>query len=192
MALSDKIVEVLTEFGMDTVPALQSSLKSKLSAKSAKYGTRRNSSSDLANSIKFTFPKSSGSIVFVLSMNEYGLAIDGGRKAAPVSSDGQESLQDWAKKQGVAESFRKKDLEARLGRQSKSKRKVKKSLKKMSFDRAAKTISFLVARKLKKKGFDGNGFFTEIIKDGRVEELGKKLKEVIKSEIKIEVLSELQ
>lgn len=192
MTTSDKIVAILTEFGMNTVPDLQRSLKSKLMAKSSKYGTRRNSSSDLANSIKFTFPKSSGSISFVISMNEYGEAIDSGRKASGVSSEGQNSLMDWAKKQGVAEKLRKKDLETRLGRQSKSKRSNKKQLKKMPFERAAKSIAFLVARKLKKKGFEGNHFFSEIIRDGRVDELSAKLKEVIKSEIRIEVLTGLK
>jgi hypothetical protein len=192
MAITDEIVKVLTEFGKDTVPDLQRSLKSKLSAKSSKYGTRRNSSSDLSNSIKFSFPKSSGSISFVLSMNEYGEAIDSGRKAHGVSSEGQESLIDWAKKQGVAENYRKKDLETRLSKQGKSTRKNKKKLVKMPFDKAAKTIAFLVARKLKKKGFEGNGFFSEIIKDGRVEELSAKLKEIIKSEIRIEVISGLK
>lgn len=187
MAVSDNIVKVLTEFGKDTVPALQSSLKSKLSQKASKYGTRRNSSSDLANSIKFSFNNSTTSTTFILSMADYGDAVDGGRKAAPVSEKGQKSLEDWAKKQGIAESLRKKDLETRLGRQSKSKRKIKKDLKKMPFDRAAKAISFLVARKLKKHGFDGNNFFKEVMKDGRLEQLETKLKEVIKTDIKIEL-----
>jgi hypothetical protein len=191
-SISDQIVKVLTEFGKTTVPDLQSSLKSKLTAKSNKYGSRRNSSSDLANSIKFSFPSSGGSISFVLSMNEYGEAIDSGRVAAGVDAKGQENLIDWAKKHGIAENFRKKDLATRLANQRSGKGKSKKVLKKMPFENAAKAIAFLVGRKLKKKGFEGNGFFREIIKDGRVEELKLKLSEIIKSEIRIEVKSGLK
>lgn len=192
--ISDKIVKILTEFGMDTVPALQRSLKEKLSQKASKYGTRNSkTNSNLSDSIKFTFPKASGSISFVISMNEYGEAVDGGRvpdKKAGTSTDRTDALIDWAKTRGVAESFRKKDLTERLSRQSKT--KSKKKLKKMPFDNAAKSIAYLVSMKLKKKGFEGNHFFSEVIKDGRVEELSKKLKEVIKSDIRIEVLTGLK
>ncbi len=197
MKVSDQIVKVLTEFGKDTVPALQRSLKEKLSAKSSKYGSRRSkSNSDLSDSIRFTFPaKGDNTISFVLSMNEYGEAVDSGRvpdKKAGSSNERTVSLVDWAKTAGVAENFRKKDLATRLAAQGKSKNKNKKPLKKMPFENAAKAIAFLVGRKLKKHGFDGNNFFSEIIKDGRVEELSSKLKEIIKSEIRIEVISGLK
>ena len=192
MALSDEIVKVLTEFGEKTVPDLQSSLKSRLTEKSNKYGTRRNSSSRLANSIKFNFTNRADALVFTISMADYGKFVDGGRNPGGVSEYGQKSIAEWSKKQGVAESYRKKDLETRLGRQSKSNRKNKKKLTKMPFDRAAKTIAFLVSRKLKKQGFEGNNFFRDIINDGRLDELNDKLREVIKNEIKIEILSELK
>lgn len=191
MALRDDIINVLTEFGMETVPDLQTNLQKKLSAKSARYGTRGQNKSRLSASIKFSFPKKTSNISFVLSMNEYGLILDSGRSSGGVESNAK--IEEWANRYGVTESFRKKDLQSRLEQQGKNKTKrKKKTLKKMPFERASKQIGFLVRRKLKEKGYDGNHFFSEIIKDGRVEFLKEKLSALIKKDVRIEILQAIE
>lgn len=191
MAVSDNIVKVLTEFGKQTVPDIRVSLKKKLYENAAKSKSRiSRSESNLAPSIKFEFPEKGDKLTFVISMHEYGMALDGGRVADKVSSSSTkrtDDLIDWANAYGRAESYRIKDLATRLAKQGKSKIKNKKPLKKMPFDNAAKVVAYMVSMKLKKHGFDGNNFFKEVMKDGRLEQLETKLKEVIKTDIKIEL-----
>ena len=50
-----------------------------------------------------------------------------------------------------------------------------------------KQLSFLIARKIHKKGYDGNQFFSEVINDGRLEKLEKDLMEAAQNEVLIEI-----
>ena len=54
----------------------------------------------------------------------------------------------------------------------------------MPFDRAAKTLAFLISRKISKKGYKGNYFFTEVINDGRQEILAQQIRQQYGKEIK--------
>ena len=63
----------------------------------------------------------------------------------------------------------------------------KKKLTKMPFERAAKIAGFLIARKLKNKALEPTNFFNEVINDGRLDELKSKLKELIKTDIVLNI-----
>ena len=122
-------------------------------------------------------------------MPEYGEAVDKGRKAAGVSKEGQDSIAKWGKSRGYVGSFASKTLEARLKKQSENKtNRKKKALKKPSFDKQVKSFVYVVSRKLRLKGYKGNGFYTEVISDGRLDKLKEDLAKVLKTNIGIEII----
>lgn len=188
MALNDEIRKVLSEFGLKLTIDTKQSLKQKLDARASKYGGRKRTSrleASMDNQPPITYK--GGVLTFRFVMNDYWDIVDGGRKASNVSEDGQKKIADWSALSGLAEKIRVSDLEARKQRQSLSKRKGLKTLKKMPFDRAKKAAGYLVARSLKKKSLEPTNFFTDVINDGRLDELKERLKELVKSEIKIEI-----
>lgn len=190
MAINDDIVNILTEFGSELLKDTQTSLKARLKSanQSRLYGL-------LGKRNNFKVEQKGDSIHFVYELPkeaDYAKYVDSGRKAGNVSREGQKSIQDWAKRHGVVESFRVKNLATRKDLQSKNKtNRPKKTLKKMPFDMASKQIAFLVARRLKSKTLKGNQFYTDTVNDGRIKELQDKLKIMIKKEVLIEVRKSL-
>ena len=187
MALNDEIRKVLSEFGLKLTIDTKQSLKQKLDARASKYGGRKRTSRLEASAKALPVTYQGGVLTLKFEMNDYWDIVDGGRKASNVSEDGQKKIADWSALSGLAEKIRISDLEARKQRQSLSKRKGLKTLKKMPFDRAKKAAGYLVARSLKKKSLEPTNFFTDVINDGRLDELKERLKELVKSEIKIEI-----
>lgn len=187
MALNDEIRKVLSEFGLNLTIDTKQSLKQKLALASSKYGGRKRTSRLEASAKALPVTYQNGVLTLKFEMNDYWDIVDGGRKASNVSEDGQKKIADWSALSGLAEKIRISDLEARKQRQSLSKRKGLKTLKKMPFDRAKKAAGFLVARSLKKKSLEPTHFFTDVINDGRLDGLKERLKELVKSEIKIEI-----
>jgi hypothetical protein len=188
MALNDKIKDLLNEFGLKLTNDTKASLRSKLDERTSKHGGRKRISR-LENSAKaLPITYSGGVLRFTFVMNDYWDIVDKGRRPGSVSEDGQEKIAEWSGLSGLAEKIRISDLEIRKAKQSLSKRKTGlKKLKKMPFDRAKKAAGFLVARSLKKKTIEPTNFFTEVIRDGRIEELQKRLSELIKTDIIINI-----
>lgn len=187
MALSDDIVNILDEFGTKLKEDLQQSLRDK----GVTFGGQ---DSKLSNKIQFEIDQKGSSVTFKLKMPEYGEAVDKGRKAANVSKEGSESISNWAKRKGLVGKIASSSLEARLKVQAeaKSRNKTKKNwktLKKPSFEKQLKAATYLVKRKIERKGYEGNHFFSEVVEDGRIEELNKQLSEVIKTNIQIEIIN---
>ena len=187
MALNDEIRKVLSEFGLNLTIDTKQSLKQKLDARASKYGGRKRTSRLEASAKALPVTYQGGVLTLKFEMNDYWDIVDGGRKASNVSEDGQKKIADWSALSGLAEKIRISDLETRKQKQSLSKRKGLKTLKKMPFDRAKKAAGYLVARSLKKKSLEPTNFFTDVINDGRLDELKERLKELVKAEIKIEI-----
>lgn len=182
MALSDEIVRILEEFGTVTKDDLQQSLRDK----GVLFGGQ---DSKLSNKISFEITQKGSAISFKLKMPEYGEAVDKGRRAAGVSKDGQNSISNWAKRKGIVGKFADNTLQARLKKQAQNKTdRKKKTLKKPSFDKSLKALTYLVSRKLKNKGYEGNHFYSEVINDGRLAKLKTDLSAVIKKDIEIEII----
>jgi len=186
-----ELTKILKDFGAKLKVDIQTNLENKMKAKAASYGTKFNSSSRLKNSIKFFVTENEQGTSVSISMNDYGGAVDGGRIAAGVSEDGQKSIEEWSKTKGVAENYRVKDLKKRKELQSISKANNPthkyKTLKKMPFDRAATTMAYLVSRKLKEKGYEGNNFYTEVINDGRIDDLTEYIANTLGKQVIIEL-----
>jgi len=167
-----RIETILQAYGKKAVKDLRKSLSDKLQARASKYkskypgGSSNPGESALGASIKFTIIDSK----INFSLNDYWEAVDGGRKAAGVSQDAK--IDKWIKSRNLIPGFQNKNLADRLEKQSQNKtNKEKKVLTKMKFSEALKAMDFLVRRKLKNKGYQGNQFYSSVMEDGRQEKL---------------------
>ncbi len=164
---------VIDEFGNKLVEDLKASLKKK----GVMY---QGQESKLAASIRFrTLPKGD-SIVFQLLMPDYAEIRDKGRKPGPVSKEGKKNIGEWGNRKGMIGKFSENELINRKKKQDEAKarnknRKVWKTLKKQPFNKAKEAFAYVVSRKIAKKGYEGNNFFTDVINDGRIDELKKDL-----------------
>ena len=185
-------VEIILEaFGTKVVEDLRKSLSDKLQSRAASYkskypgGSSNPGDSALSASIKYLIVDSSEGIKLNVYLNDYWEAVDSGRKAAGVSQDAR--IDKWIKSRNLIPGFQKSNLEDRIDTQNrlnKTNRKTK-VLKKMKFADAVKAMDFLVRRKLKDKGYQGNQFFSSVLEDGRQEKLTKDIALAMKKDIEI-------
>lgn len=192
MALADKIEDLLTKFGEDLLTDTRNSLKNKLDAKASKYKSRK-VNSRLSATMKPQTTYESGSITFRMYMNDYWDAVNSGRSPTEKSGDGsvKKKIEEWIKTRGVAVKISKRK-EAKLeSLKSKGKlgKKIKKVYKKQTYDEAVKAAAYGIAQKIHKDGYEGNNFFDEVIKDGRIEKLQSEITELVKDDIIIEIRS---
>ena len=184
-------VEIILEaFGTKVVEDLRKSLSEKLQARAASYkskypgGSSNPGDSALSASIKYLIVDSSDGINLNVYLNDYWEAVDSGRKAAGVSQDAR--IDKWIKSRNLIPGFQNKNLADRLEKQAKNtSTRKKKVLKKMKFSEAVKAMDFLVRRKLKDKGYQGNQFFSSVLDDGRQEKLTKDIAAAMKKDIEI-------
>ena len=188
-----RIETILQAYGKKAVKDLRKSLSDKLQARASKYkskypgGSSNPGESALGASIKYTVIGSK----INFSLNNYWEAVDGGRKAAGVSEDAK--IDKWIKSRNLIPGFQNKNLADRLEKQSQNKtNKEKKVLTKMKFSEALKAMDFLVRRKLKNKGYQGNQFYSSVMEDGRQEKLIVAIRKAIKKEIEIAVTVNLK
>jgi hypothetical protein len=182
MAIDKKVDEILVEFGLKLEQDLQDNLATKMGGA---YNAR------LSSKIKSLPIKHMGDLTqYILSMPEYGKVLDKGRGKTKNSGDGavQKGVEDWVKRRALVGKFQNDNLQQRLSKQAQNKtNRPKKPLKKLAFEKAVKQLSYLIARKIHMKGYKGNQFFSEVINDGRLEQLEKDLIEATQIEILIEI-----
>lgn len=187
----NEVEKILEAFGTKVVEDLRKSLSEKLQARAASYkskypgGSSNPGDSALSASIKYLIVDSSEGIKLNVYLNDYWEAVDSGRKPAGVSQDAR--IDKWIKSRNLIPGFQKSNLEDRIDTQNrlnKTNRKTK-VLKKMKFADAVKAMDFLVRRKLKDKGYQGNQFFSSVLDDGRQEKLTKDIALAMKKDIEI-------
>jgi len=187
----NEVEKILEAFGTKVVEDLRKSLSEKLQARAASYkskypgGSSNPGDSALSASIKYLIVDSSEGIKLNVYLNDYWEAVDSGRKAAGVSQDAR--IDKWIKSRNLIPGFQKSNLEDRIDTQNrlnKTNRKTK-VLKKMKFADAVKAMDFLVRRKLKDKGYQGNQFFSSVLDDGRQQQLTKDIAAAMKKDIEI-------
>jgi hypothetical protein len=184
-------VEIILEaFGTKVVEDLRKSLSEKLQARAASYkskypgGSSNPGDSALSASIKYLIVDSSEGIKLNVYLNSYWEAVDSGRKAAGVSQSAR--IDKWIKSRNLMPGFITNNLKDRLKRQAENtSNRKKKVLKKMKFADAVKAMDFLVRRKLKNKGYQGNQFLSSVLEDGRQEKLATDIRLAMKKDIEI-------
>ena len=187
----NEVEKILEAFGTKVVEDLRKSLSEKLQARASSYkskypgGSSNPGDSGLSASIKYLIVDSSEGIKLNVYLNDYWEAVDSGRKAAGVSQDAK--IDKWIKSRNLIPGFQKSNLEDRIDTQNrlnKTNRKTK-VLKKMKFADAVKAMDFLVRRKLKNKGYQGNQFLSSVLEDGRQQQLTKDIAAAMKKDIEI-------
>lgn len=158
------VERIFENFGVQLKKDLQKSFEDKQKVKSAKHGTPFNENSNLQNSIKYYVKETSSAIEFQLLMADYWPYVDKGRRAGPVSQEGVRKIENWIKIKGID---------------------PRKGNKAINFQSAVKSMAFAVARKISRKGYQGTGFYSKIINDGRLEDLKAELKAEVKKEVVI-------
>ena len=186
----NEVEKILEAFGTKVVEDLRKSLSEKLQARAASYkskypgGSSNPGDSALSASIKYLIVDSSEGIKLNVYLNDYWEAVDSGRKPAGVSESAK--IDKWIKSRNLIPGFQNKNLADRLANQAKNKStRKKKVLKKMKFADAVKAMDFLVRRKLKNKGYQGNQFLTSVLEDGRQEKLATDIRLAMKKDIEI-------
>jgi hypothetical protein len=184
MAIDKKVDEILIEFGIRLQTDLQKSLASKMSDG---YNPR------LSGKIKSEPIKHMGDLTqYILSMPLYGKALDKGRGPTTKGGNGsvKKGIAEWLRRRNdIFKKFEKGNMEYRLAQQAKNKKtsRPSKPLKPLKFEKAIKQFSYLIARKIHREGYKGNQFFSEVINDGRLEQLEKDLIEATQNEVLIEI-----
>ena len=186
----NEVEKILEAFGTKVVEDLRKSLSDKLQARASSYkskypgGSSNPGDSALSASIKYLIVDSSEGIKLNVYLNSYWEAVDSGRKPAGVSQDAK--IDKWIKSRNLIPGFQNKNLSDRLANQAKNtSTRKKKVLKKMKFADAVKAMDFLVRRKLKNKGYQGNQFFSSVLEDGRQQQLTKDIAAAMKKDIEI-------
>lgn len=182
------VIDILEKFGTELVQDIQENLVQKQRAKASKYGTPYNANSNLYNSIRFEISNKSGAILFELKMADYYDWVDRGRKPDNVSQEGQKKIGYWIKQKALNPvkiiSGMRMEARAKAGTTGPYKPR-----KKLTFEKAQKAFTFLVARKLTRFGYDGNFFYSEIILDGRMEQLQIDIQKELNEEVEIIIKS---
>jgi hypothetical protein len=129
---------------------------------------------------------------YILSMPLYGKALDKGRGPTTKGGNGsvKNGIAEWLRRRNdIFKKFEKGNMEYRLAQQAKNKKtsRPSKPLKPLKFEKAVKQFSYIIARKIHREGYKGNQFFSEVINDGRLEQLEKDLIEATQTEILIEI-----
>lgn len=176
----DGVDIILNNFGTKLVTDLRQSLV----AKGVTFGG--GGQSKLSGKIRFEIKRTFKGIVFNLVMPDYSYYVDKGRKPGKVSKEAQKNISEWAKRKGIVGKFQSENLITRQKAQESSKRKLK-TLKKLPFDVALKSLTFLISRKIDVKGYKGNSFLTDVINDGRIVRLQKDISEALKKQIIIDL-----
>lgn len=174
-----EVDNILNEFGVKLVSDLRKSLVDK----GVTFGGGQESK--LSAKIRFEIKQTTKGIVFNLVMPDYSYYVDKGRKKGPVSKEGRKLISQWAKRKGIVEDYRVKNLKER--KEAQSGVKNPKALKKIPFNEAVEQITFVVARSIGRKGYKGNKFLTETITDGRILRLEKDISDALKKQIIIDL-----
>jgi len=180
-AIFSGIENALNEFGVKLKDDLQKSLRSK----GVTFGGQ---DSKLSEAIRVNLNPNPNGITFQLLMPEYGFAVDGGRGSSKSSNGGKvkSNVLDWVKRKGIVGKFAKENLQARLKQQAKAKN-PRKTLKQLPFEKAAKQLSFLISRKIHRKGYKGNNFYSEVIDKLDINTLNKELSKVMKEQVLVQI-----
>jgi hypothetical protein len=109
-----------------------------------------------------------------IQMEGYWKYVNAGRGAGGVAESAK--IEDWIKRKGI--DPRSKIEEWKEKRRAKIvKKKRVEVLKPISFKKAVDMMGYLVRRKLKNKGYEGNGFFDAVVTDQRIEGFRKAIAE---------------
>ena len=114
----------------------------------------------------------------IVTAQEHWRYIEHGRKPGKMPPPNKLG-KDWQVSQGI--DARKVIAEINIKSNPKAKPK------RLSFDKASKQLSFLIARSIGRKGLKARPYIDRVLNDGRIDKLKNDLAKVISKDIKIEL-----
>lgn len=179
MSIDEQIVDLFNEFGITIADDLKDSVVQALAD-----GGRKN-----PQTVKLDFklnPASGGGNVTITiqAVNgergvDYWKVIDKGRRAGAKQPPSDVLGKKWQNMNNIDPRVILKSLK-RPNKKLKS--------KEIPFDKAAKTLSFLLARSIKKKGIKPKPFVDRVLNDGRIEEFKRRLTPLLGEKFKLQIM----
>jgi len=171
--------EFLTIFGDELVSRLKTSFEKPRPPYNADRGHR--AGGGLERSMRFSVKFLGDHYRFQLMLADYYKFLDDGRgitKSGSKPGKLRDRIRKWIKeKQG--QGFVLKGYEEK-------KKFFKKGTRKSLFERELDSASFLIARKIHRKGFKGSGWYSEVVNDNLKKELQKSLAQAFKKDVLVE------
>lgn len=172
--LLKKLDEIILPFGNKFSIDLKASLEKSLKDSGSK------NVEESAVTFQPKYDLSNGNIsIKILTNQDYWKYIEFGRKPGkmpPPNKLGKE----WQ----VSQKIDARRVIAEINIKSNPKGKPKR----LSFDAAAKQLSFLIARSIGKKGLKPRPYIDRVLNDGRIDKLKKDIADIFKKEITIELI----
>ncbi len=165
MPQSDKIIEVLDSWGLELVNDMRDAVDKY-------YKSGGGQSSALAGSVKYYTLNSGGKYTFALTMADYWKWANDGRKKGVKGVPLEVLGKQWQNKHNI--DARKILLQYQKG--------LKKDKKRLNYDKAVKSLAFLIQRSIKKKGIEPRPFYDEVVTPERMNDLKVRLAKAIKDE----------
>ena len=158
-SIQEQIVKVFDDWGIKLVTDMKASIDDQV-----KHGGGQES--DLSGSVNYKVENRGGVINFSLTMNKYWKWFDKGRrkglKGPPLDVFGKQ----WQNKKGI---------------------NAKKILGMKNYDKAVKSLAFLIQRSIKRNGIEPRPFYDKVVNEQRIQELKDKLAPIIKQQFILEL-----
>lgn len=171
------IEDICNEWLLDLANDMRASIKTAISPKSGE--------SELEESVKPNLKMlSNGNIVLTLAMNDYWQYVDKGRGATKRGGSKPGKVRkginrDWYTKNNIDPRTIMIEINRKAG--------LKMPKKGLSYDKASRALSFLIARKIHKEGIKPRPFFDKVFNEARVEDLKNRLAPAMKETFIIEL-----
>lgn len=176
MSAKDKVKDLLTEFGKELSADLEVSLR-----KALKDGGRKNVQTTKLNFKEDSYINGDGAAMDIIATGEYWKFIESGRKKGARKLPADVVGKKWQNENNI--DPRKVLIQLRL----KKNPKLKISKQTLNYDKAAKSLSFIIQRSIFNKGIRPKPFVDRVVKDGRINDLKADLKAILGVEYKLEI-----
>lgn len=170
-SLEDRIDAALRIWGRMLVSDMRNSINNALrrgniSKNGNRTGWKNPGNSDLSDSVRMDVSKGT----FTLFMNDYWYYVDNGRKKTENGGNGavrRGMANDWMGKTGINPS----QLLLKIQTDYYNKKGIKTTPKPLKYDKAVKSLSYILSRAVHEKGSNPKPFFKEVWNEERKQQL---------------------
>lgn len=179
MAAIDEAKHILTQFFVELSDDLEESLNRAL-----RDGGRGNPQKAALSFKHDIYDDGPGVSATITASGDYWKYIESGRKKGAKRIPADVVGKVWQNTNNI--DPRQVLMQLRL----KKVRKLKTAKNKLNYDKAAKSLSFVIQNSIFKKGIKPKPFVDRVIEDGRIEVLSSTLRQVLGKEYKLEIIAD--
>lgn len=177
MSLESEINKLITDFGNKLVTDLNASLNQAL-----KDGGSKSPQEAALHFNPSYLITTQGTTIRINASDDYWYWIEHGRKPGKMPPPNKLGKK-WQNKQNIDPRKVVQEIQINYNK----KMGLKHNVKPLSFDKAARQLGFMIARKIGKDGYKPRPFLDRVLKDGRITTLMAALSIIMKKEILIEL-----